>query len=91
MVACQPWLRAEIEIVSPPLLVLLGAVAAQSLLGRDFKVSTQRGEVPDPPDGLPPVIATVHPSSVLRAPGDEREARMDEFVADLELAAARFG
>ena len=90
-VACQPWLRAEIEILSPPLLVLLGAVAAQSLLGRDFKVTSQRGLVSEPPAGLPDIIATVHPSSVLRAPDDQRAARMDEFVADLELAAARFG
>ena len=86
VVACQPWLKAEIEILEPPLLVLLGAVAAQSLLGRDFKVSRQRGLVDDPAPGLPAVIATVHPSSVLRAPDDERKARMDEFVADLELA-----
>ena len=68
VVACQPWLRAEIEILEPPLLVLLGAVAAQSLLGRDFKVTSRRGFVSDPPDGLPAVIATVHPSSILRAP-----------------------
>jgi uracil-DNA glycosylase family protein len=87
IVACRPWLRAELEIVSPPLLVLLGAVAAQSLLGPGFRVSTQRGVVSDPPDGLPPVIATVHPSSILRGPEEERSARMDAFVADLELAA----
>ena len=91
VVACRPWLRAEIEILAPPLLVLLGAVAAQSLLGRDFKVSTQRGVVSDPPHGLPAVIATVHPSSILRGPDDERHARMDAFVADLKLAAAKFG
>ena len=53
VVACQPWLRAEIEILAPPLLVLLGAVAAQSLLGRDFKVTRQRGLVSEPPAGLP--------------------------------------
>ncbi len=91
VVACRPWLRAEIELLAPPLLVLLGAVAAQSLLGRDFKVSTQRGVVSDPPDGLPAVIATVHPSSILRGPDDERHARMDAFVADLKLAARKFG
>ena len=89
VVACQPWLRAELEILAPPLLVLLGAVAAQSLLGRDFKVTAQRGLVSEPPDGLPTVIATVHPSSILRAPEEDRSARMDEFVADLELAARR--
>jgi DNA polymerase len=86
VVACQPWLRAEIEILSPPLLVLLGAVAAQSLLGRDFKVTSGRGVVSDPPAGLPDIIATVHPSSILRAPDEERKARMDAFVADLQLA-----
>jgi DNA polymerase len=91
VVACRPWLRAEIEILAPTLLVLLGAVAAQSLLGQDFKVSVRRGEVRDPPDGLPAVIATVHPSSILRGPDDEREARMDAFVADLTLAARKFG
>ena len=91
VVACQPWLRAEIEILAPPLLVLLGAVAAQSLLGRDFKVTQRRGLVRELPDGLPDVIATVHPSSILRAPDGEREAHMEAFVADLELAAARFG
>jgi uracil-DNA glycosylase len=91
VVACRPWLRAEIELLAPPLLVLLGAVAAQSLLGRDFKVSTQRGVVSEPPDGLPAVIATVHPSSILRGPDDERHARMDAFVADLKLAARKFG
>jgi DNA polymerase len=73
------------------LLILLGAIAAQSLLGRDFKVTSQRGVVREPPAGLPDIIATVHPSSILRAPDDQRAARMDEFVADLELAAARFG
>ena len=87
VVACRPWLRAEIEILSPPLLVVLGAIAAQSLLGRDFSVMRQRGIVSDPPPGLPAVVATVHPSSILRVPDAERRARMDEFVADLELAA----
>ncbi|MDX6598127.1 MAG: uracil-DNA glycosylase [Gaiellales bacterium] len=86
VVACRPWLRAEIEILSPPLIVVLGAVAAQSLLGPDFKVTRQRGLVEEPPPGLPPIIATVHPSSVLRAPDEDRKARMAEFVADLELA-----
>jgi uracil-DNA glycosylase family protein len=87
VVACRPWLRAEIEILEPPLLVLLGAIAAQSLLGSDFSVTRGRGLVSKPPAGLPAVIATVHPSSILRAPDTERHARMDEFVADLRLAA----
>jgi uracil-DNA glycosylase family protein len=87
VVACQPWLRAELEILSPRLLVLLGAVAAQSLLGPDFSVTRERGIVRDVPRGLPAIVATVHPSSILRAPDDARKARMDEFVADLRLAA----
>jgi len=87
VVACQPWLRAELEILSPGLVVLLGAVAAQSLLGADFSVTRERGIVHDVPRGLPAIVATVHPSSILRAPDDARKARMDEFVADLRLAA----
>jgi DNA polymerase len=87
VVACQPWLRAELEILSPALLVLMGAVAAQSLLGAGFSVTRERGIVRDVPPGLPAIVATVHPSSILRAPDDARKARMDEFVADLRLAA----
>jgi DNA polymerase len=88
MIACRPWLRAEIEIVDPRLVVLMGAVAAQSLLAADFSVMRERGRVIDAPDGLPPVLATVHPSSILRAPRDERPQRMGEFVDDLRVAAA---
>ena len=88
MIACRPWLRAEIEIVDPRLVVLVGAVAAQSLLGADFSVMRKRGRVNEAPDGLLPVLATVHPSSILRAPGGERSQRMEEFVDDLRAAAA---
>ena len=88
IVACQPWLRAELEIVAPSVLVLLGAVAAQSLLGSGFSVTRERGVVRYAPAGLPPVVATVHPSSILRAPDDQRHVRMEEFVADLRVAAA---
>jgi uracil-DNA glycosylase len=91
IVACQPWLRAELEVVAPRLLVLMGAVAAQSLLGAGFSVMRERGIVRDVPVGLPPVVATVHPSSILRAPDDARKARMDEFVADLRVAAKLLG
>jgi DNA polymerase len=85
--ACRPWLDAEIAVVKPHLLVLLGATAAQALLGRDFRVSLQRGQLIERP-GLPPVIATVHPSSILRAPDDEtRELEMRAFVQDLKLSA----
>ncbi len=85
--ACRPWLDAEIAAVKPHLLVLLGATAAQALLGRDFRVSVQRGLLMERPD-LPPMMATVHPSSILRAPDDEtREAEMHAFVQDLKRVA----
>ena len=85
--ACRPWLDAEIALVKPQLLVLLGATAAQALLGRDFRVSVQRGLLMERP-GLPPMMATVHPSSILRAPDDEtRGAEMQAFVQDLKRVA----
>jgi len=85
--ACRPWLDAEIAVVKPHLLVLLGATAAQALLGRDFRVSVQRGQLMERP-GLPPMMATVHPSSILRAPDDEtRELEMRSFVQDLKRVA----
>jgi uracil-DNA glycosylase len=65
----------------------MGAVAAQSLLGADFSVLRQRGRVREAADGLPPIVATVHPSSILRAPDDERAVRMDELVDDLRVVA----
>ena len=85
--ACRPWLDAEIAAVKPHLLVLLGATAAQALLGRDFRVSVQRAQLMERP-GLPPMMATVHPSSILRAPDDEtREIEMRAFVQDLKHVA----
>ena len=85
--ACRPWLDAEIAAVKPHLLVLLGATAAQALLGRDFRVSVQRAQLMERP-GLPPMMATVHPSSILRAPDDEtREIEMRAFVQDLKRVA----
>jgi len=85
--ACRPWLDGEIAVVKPHLLVLLGATAAQALLGRDFRVSVQRAQLMERP-GLPPMMATVHPSSILRAPDDEtRELEMRAFVQDLKRVA----
>src|SRR5687767_2952081 len=86
--ACRPWLETEIALVKPRVLVCLGATAAQALLGRAFRVSTQRGTfVPSPL--APRVTATVHPSSILRAPDDEsRRAEMKIFVRDLVRVAA---
>jgi uracil-DNA glycosylase family protein len=83
--ACKPWIEAEIDVLKPDVIVCLGATAAQALLGRQFKVSTQRGVwVPSPL--APYVMATVHPSSLLRAPDDETRRRETErFVADLKI------
>ncbi len=86
--ACRPWLETEIALVKPRVLVCLGATAAQALLGSAFKVSKQRGIfVPSPL--APRVTATVHPSSILRAPDEEsRRAEMQLFVRDLKRIAA---
>ena len=82
--ACRPWLDAEIAAVKPRVLVCLGATAAQSLLGKRFRVTQQRGKVV-PSQFAPQVVATVHPSSVLRArDGTSRRAQMEEFVRDLQ-------
>jgi DNA polymerase len=86
--ACRPWLDTEIALVKPRILVCLGAVAAQALLGRGFKVSTDRGRFVDS-TLAPRVTATVHPSSILRAPDeDSRREAMELFVADLRIVAA---
>jgi DNA polymerase len=85
--ACRPWLEAEIEAVRPRVVVCLGATAAQDILGNAFRVSRQRGEFIRSPLG-PVVTATVHPSSILRAPDDETRAReRAAFVADLAKVA----
>lgn len=86
--ACRPWLETEIALVKPRVLVCLGATAAQTLLGRSFKVSQQRGKFVESPLA-PRVTATVHPSSILRAPDDAtRRSEMKRFVADLKRVAA---
>ena len=85
--ACRPWLDAELEVVKPKVLVCLGATAAQALLGRQFRVTKQRGVAVES-DLAPHVIATVHPSSILRQETEEdRKAAMAEFVADLKVVA----
>jgi uracil-DNA glycosylase len=86
--ACRPWLETEIALVKPRVLVCLGATAAQALLGKSFKVSQQRGTFVDSPLA-PRVTATVHPSSILRAPDDDsRHEETARFVADLRRVAA---
>ena len=85
--ACRPWLDVEIALVKPRVLVCLGATAAQALLGKQFKVTKQRG-TPVPSPLAPVVTATVHPSSILRAPDDEtRREEMRRFVEDLRGVA----
>jgi DNA polymerase len=89
--ACFPWLEAELATVRPRVLVLLGATAAQALLGSSFRVSRQRGEFLDS-DLTPRVLATVHPSSILRAPDEEARALAYKgFVADLAVVAEELG
>ncbi len=86
--ACRPWLDAELKLVAPEILVCLGATAAQGLLGKDFRVSRQRGQWIESSLARK-VMATVHPSSILRAPdSNRRHAEMEQFVQDLKLVAA---
>jgi uracil-DNA glycosylase len=85
--ACRPWLDAELAVVKPDVLVALGATAAQALLGRGFRVTRERG-APVDSDLAPNVVATVHPSSILRARDEaERREAYDAFVADLKVVA----
>jgi DNA polymerase len=89
--ACSPWLDVEIELVKPSIIVCLGATAAQTLLGKDFRVTLQRGRVIRE-NSLPPIIATVHPSSILRAPDETtRKTEMRRFISDLKKAAVFVG
>jgi uracil-DNA glycosylase len=87
MAACRPWLDAELESVEPKVLVCLGATAAQALLGRSFRVTKMRG-VPVESELAPHVVATVHPSSILRQETDaDREQAFADLVADLRVVA----
>jgi uracil-DNA glycosylase family protein len=86
--ACRPWLRAEIDVVAPEALVVLGATAAKSLLGSTFRLMAQRGR-PLESDLAPVVVATIHPSAILRARDDDaRQAQREMFTEDLRVAAA---
>jgi uracil-DNA glycosylase len=86
--ACRPWLEAEIALVKPEVIVALGATAAQALLGPQFRVTKQRGQFIES-TLAPYVMATVHPSSILRAPDDEtRRLEYRRFVDDLKKLAA---
>jgi uracil-DNA glycosylase family protein len=87
--ACRPWLERELTVVDPTLIVCLGATAAKSLLGSSFRVTQQRGQVLELPTpiGVRQVFATIHPSAVLRAQGDDHDRAYAGLVADLRVAA----
>jgi DNA polymerase len=85
--ACRPWLEAEISLIKPKVIICLGATAAQALLGPKFKVTKQRGQFIES-TLAPYIMATVHPSSILRAPDDEtRHEEKRKFIADLKRVA----
>ncbi|PYS39863.1 MAG: uracil-DNA glycosylase [Acidobacteria bacterium] len=87
IVACRPWLEAEISLLKPTIIVCLGATAAQSLLGPQFRVTKQRGQFIES-TLAPYIVATVHPSSILRAPDDEtRRLERRRFIDDLKKVA----
>jgi DNA polymerase len=89
--ACRPWLDAELDLIEPAGIVCLGATAAQALLGRGFRITKHRGERLDF-ERAEWIMATWHPSAVLRAPDAEARRQMEnEFVADLKLAASFLG
>lgn len=86
--ACRPWLEAEIKVIQPKLIVCLGATAAQSLLGNAFRLTQHRGEIQKNTPWAPWVLATVHPSSLLRMPDhDAREQARAQFAEDLQLVS----
>jgi DNA polymerase len=95
VVSCRPWLLTEIRAIAPDVVVLLGATAAKALMGNDFRLTQHRGEVlrlPSDDKGIdldvdPRVVATVHPSAILRGPSEEREIAFDALVADLRIVS----
>ena len=95
VVSCRPWLLTELDAIQPDVVVLLGATAAKALLGNSFRLTQHRGEVLRLPaddktvqlDVDPQVIATVHPSAILRGPTEERDKAFDALVADLRVVA----
>jgi uracil-DNA glycosylase family protein len=86
MTACRPWLEAELKVVKPRVLVLLGATAAQTLLGRQFRVTQFRSKLVES-DLADAVTATIHPSAILRGEPERREAEFAAFVDDMRLVA----
>jgi uracil-DNA glycosylase len=95
VVSCRPWLLAELDAVAPEVVVLMGATAAKSLLGGDFRLTAHRGEELRLPDlggaADPRVTVTVHPSSILRGPPEQRDEAFDALVNDLRFSAGLLG
>jgi DNA polymerase len=97
VVACRPWLFAEMMSVQPDVVVLLGATAAKSLMGNDFRLTAHRGEALHLPESAettdldfdPDVVVSAHHSTVLRGPPEDREKAFDALVSDLRFAAGR--
>lgn len=88
--ACRPWLEAEVALVRPELIVCLGATAARSLLGAEFRMTRQRGEIFEGTSWAPWVMATYHPSALLRIPDEAaREEARRQFLTDLSKVAER--
>jgi DNA polymerase len=86
--ACKPWVTAEVQVVRPVMVVALGATAAQALMGKDFRITKSRGEIFRDTPYASWLMATVHPSSILRAPSPaDRESAYQAFVEDLRVAA----
>lgn len=92
VVACRPWLWAELRAVEPDVVLVMGATAAKSLLGNDFRLTAHRGEVLHLPDAevdvAPSVVVTAHPSSILRGPPEQRHDAFQALVVDLRLAGS---
>src|ERR1700712_5382761 len=90
--ACKPWLEVQLNRIRPSLVILLGATAAKSLVGASFRVTKQRGALmPGPPGSGAQLIATIHPSAVLRGDEAQRQEMFDGLVADLRVAASVLG
>jgi DNA polymerase len=95
VVSCRPWLLTELDAIQPDVVVLLGATASKALMGNDFRLTQHRGEVLRLPvddnkvqlDIDPKVVATIHPSAILRGPAEDREKAFDALVADLSVVA----
>lgn len=85
--ACRPWLDVELTLIKPGIVVALGATAAQSLMGRTFRITQRRGRI-FPLAGARAFVATYHPSAILRAPPAHRQEMLDDFIADLKTVAS---